>query len=331
MDPASQANGRLWLTWEVHRRSRSLSSAIAAELHEIVIKGGRLRRYALSIAQTYRLLRTTSARVVFVQSPSIVLANLATSMKALLRRPVVIDAHNGGIDPFDGSSRLLSYFAHRALQRSDLVIVTNEALAERVRALGAKPFVLTDPIPDLHSPGVSAEIGVTKRVVAICAWAEDEPVAELVKAAALLPPDYKLSITGRPKLERHGIAEIPANVELTGFVPEDRYVELIGNADVLVDLTTRENCLVCGAYEALALHKPLVVSDTAALRALLGPAAEYCLNRADAIAKAITTAGDQIKKLALEAELRKGELIVAWQERRTALDHEIEQLIARKY
>jgi glycosyltransferase involved in cell wall biosynthesis len=331
VESAHRTGRRIWLTWEVHRRSRSLSAAIAAELHEIAISGGRFKRYALSIARTYRLLRSASAQVVFVQSPSIVLANLATSLKATLRAPVVIDAHNGGIDPLDGRSRLLSYFAHRALRRSDLVIVTNEALAERVRALGGKPFVLTDPIPALEAPPAREVQNQSKRVVAICAWAADEPVAELIKAAALLPPDYKLSITGRPKLDRHGITAVPPNVELTGFLPEERYVELIGHADVIVDLTTRDNCLVCGAYEALALHKPLVVSDTAALRALLGKAAVYCMNQAASIAAAIAHAGTQIDKLALEARLRKGELITEWRERRTALNHELEQLTAPKY
>jgi glycosyltransferase involved in cell wall biosynthesis len=275
---------RIWITWEPHRRSRGLSAALGARLFEINEPGGRLTRYTRSTLTTLRILFRTPGAKVFVQSPSIVLANVAAMFGRLVGHTVIIDAHNGGIDPLNGSSALLTRLARRALRKSALVIVTNEALAQRVERMGARAFVLCDPIPDL--PATSARpsdpvLASLRRIVAICT---------LLRAAAVLPSDCELAITGRPRLSADEIAALPPNVRTTGFVPEADYIELLRRADVIVDLTTRENCLVCGAYEAVSLHKPLVVSDTVALRELLADAAIYCVNEANAIATAILAA-----------------------------------------
>jgi glycosyltransferase involved in cell wall biosynthesis len=257
-----------------------------------------------------------------VQSPSIVLANLATTFGRLAGVKVIIDAHNGGIDPLDGKYAWLTRFAQRALRKSNLVIVTNAALARQVEGLGAKTFVLTDPMPDFpaardDAPGSSD--AAVRRVVAICTWASDEPYLELINAAALLPPGCELAITGRPRLTEAQRASLPANVRLTGFVSESDYTQLLRTADVIVDLTTRENCLLCGAYEAVSVHKPLVVSDTAALRELLEDAALYCENDARSIAAAITSALDQSSALEHSARQRDSVLRTVWERRRNDL------------
>jgi glycosyltransferase involved in cell wall biosynthesis len=284
---------RIWITWETHRRSRGLSAALGAKLFEINVRGGRLTRYIRSTLTTLRILFSARGSKVFVQSPSIVLANVAATFGKLAGAMVIVDAHNGGIDPLDGSSSLLTRLARRALRKSDLVIVTNQALAQRVERMGAKAFVLCDPIPDFpaapaHEPENAQPSA--QRVVAICTWAADEPYPELIRAAALLPRDCELAITGRPRLPANQSAGLPPNIRTTGFVSDAEYIELLRTADVVVDLTTRENCLLCGAYEAVSLHKPLVVSDTMALRELLGDAAIYCTNEAESIASAILTA-----------------------------------------
>jgi glycosyltransferase involved in cell wall biosynthesis len=269
-----------------------------------------------------RLLFAARGSIVFVQSPSIVLANLATTFGRLAGVKVIIDAHNGGIDPLDGKYSLLTRFAQRALRKSNLVIVTNAALARQVEAMGVRTFVLTDPMPDFPAASGEAADGSTParhRIVAICTWASDEPYMELIAAAALLPPGCELAITGRPRLTEAQKAALPPNVRLTGFVSEAEYTRLLRTADVLVDLTTRENCLLCGAYEAVSVHKPLVVSDTAALRELLADAAVYCANDARSIAASITSALELRSTLEQSARQRDSTLRTIWEGRRTEL------------
>jgi glycosyltransferase involved in cell wall biosynthesis len=152
----------------------------------------------------------------------------------------------------------------------------------------------------------------------------------LIAAARLLPPEYEVSITGRSKLSEAQRAALPANVRLTGFVSEADYLTLLRNADVVVDLTTRENCLVCGAYEAISLHKALVVSDTTALRELLAEAAEYCRNDAGDIADSIRRAAASRMRLEADARLRDVALRETWQRRRVELRSVLSELTARK-
>jgi glycosyltransferase involved in cell wall biosynthesis len=328
---ASSDRSPLWITWEVTRRSRGLSSALGAQLHEINIKGNRLVRYWRSILETLRILRRSRGALVFVQSPSIVLANLATSVARRYGVTVIVDAHNGGIMPFEGRAPILRWLAERSLRNADLVIVTNRALADAVSALGAKAFVLTDPMPNWPaSPPAAMALSGPRRIVAICTWASDEPVAELIAAASFLPAEYELSITGRPKLSESQRGALPKNVRLTGFVSEADYLSLLRNADVVVDLTTRENCLVCGAYEAIAMHKALVVSDTAALRELLADAAEYCRNDAREVADAIRRAAASRVRLEAHARSRDSALRETWQRHRGELSSVLGQLTERK-
>lgn len=55
-------------------------------------------------------------------------------------------------------------------------------------------------------------------------------------------------------------------VRFLGYVPEPKSCGRLAEAQVAVDLTKEENCLVCGAYEAMVLEKPRAVSTTLALR-----------------------------------------------------------------
>lgn len=319
---------RTWITWEAHRRSRGLSSAFGASLHELDERGGRLRRYASCTWRTLSILWRARGSIVFVQSPSVALALLTTTVGRLMARIVVVDAHNGGIDPFEGRNRLFTWAAHCALRMSDLVIVTNSGLARRVERLGARAAVLTDPMPDLPQATPEADLAVT-RILAICTWASDEPFRELIAAAALLPAGYELAITGRDRLTDTERAALPPNVRLTGFVSESEYVRLLRGARAIVDLTTREDCLLCGAYEAISAHKALVVSDTQALRALLADAAVYCANDARSVAAGIVTAVRRADELQDLARTRDRTLRVQWLKDHEDLERRIGELTGR--
>jgi hypothetical protein len=50
---------------------------------------------------------------------------------------------------------------------------------------------------------------------------------------------------------------------------------MLNSVDVIIDLTTRENCLVCGAYESIAVEKPMILSKTKALTEYFNKGAVY--------------------------------------------------------
>ena len=121
-------------------------------------------------------------------------------------------------------------------------------------------------------------------MVSICGWGQDEPIDELLASAAGQPWD--LAVTGR---QRAG-PTLAENVNLTGFLDDAAYGQLLASADLVVVLTNRDETLLSGAWEALALGRPLIVSATPALIATFGEDIACVRNDARSIALAIQSA-----------------------------------------
>jgi glycosyltransferase involved in cell wall biosynthesis len=101
----------------------------------------------------------------------------------------------------------------------------------------------------------------------VCSYADDEPISEVLEAAENLAGQVELRFTGNPaRRERDWRQGAPSNVAFTGFLPRGEYEQELRDADAVMVLSTAENCLLCGCYEALAAKKPLITSDTSALR-----------------------------------------------------------------
>src|SRR5205807_6653113 len=140
--------------------------------------------------------------------------------------------------------------------------VSNDALKEVVERTGGTAIVLPDKLPAL---GAAADTVLpVPLVVFICTYSIDEPYRDVIEAARLVGPRINVLITGDPR-NFEPDPPLPPHVRLTGFLAEPVYEDLLRQADLVIDLTSAENCLVCGAYEAVALEKPLVTSDTRAL------------------------------------------------------------------
>jgi hypothetical protein len=62
------------------------------------------------------------------------------------------------------------------------------------------------------------------------------------------------------------LAAKPPNVRLTGFLSEGDYVGLLLASDAVMCLTTRDNTMQRGAYEAVYLGRPVITSNFDLLR-----------------------------------------------------------------
>jgi hypothetical protein len=69
-------------------------------------------------------------------------------------------------------------------------------------------------------------------------------------------------------------------VILTGYLSEEEFDRYLLSCDVVLDLTTRDNCMVCGAYEGVAAEKPLLLSDNEATAAYFTDGVELTNNSA---------------------------------------------------
>ncbi|MBI2892994.1 MAG: hypothetical protein HYY06_05545 [Deltaproteobacteria bacterium] len=332
MNPVRPDEKILWVTWEDQRRNRSVSKAVGARLLEISGAGqGRLGRYVRSTVRTVGTVLRERPDFIVASNPSIVLASLALVLGRSLGRPVLIDAHNAGLDPPGGEGSLLHWVASAVTRGADVTVVHNDDLVDDVRHRGGRPFVLPDPVPDLAEapePVKPSAFQGKHNVLYVCTYDFDEPYLEVVEAGRLLGADVCIAITGR-KVERILAANPPSNVIPTGYLPEADYVGALRAADVVMVLTTRESCAQCGAYEAVSAGVPMVLTGTATLRRIFSRGAVYTENRAAAIARAIEEAIRRRAELAAEVARLRDELVLGWNERLRGF-HGILQELARR-
>lgn len=292
---------RIWITWEVQRRNRSMAGALNATLHELVLNATAWQRYPVLILKTISLVWRTRPELVFSQNPSIVLSVLMITLGKILSIPVVIDAHNAGLFPAEGKYHLLNKVASFINNRALFVIVSNLKLKAYVEENGGSAFVIPDPIPEMGCLQSYKFSHDAFNIVYVCSWADDEPYREVIEAARHLDKTVCIYMTGNSKgRHSHQGSELPENVVLTGFLSNDEYDALLCSCDSVMVLTTREDCLVCGAYEGISVEKPLILSNTASLKQYFEKGCIYTENTVAGICKAINKMLQTKDKLAVD-------------------------------
>jgi glycosyltransferase involved in cell wall biosynthesis len=289
----------LWLTWMHQRRNDDIAAALGVELFEILAPfRNRILRYLWCSYQTFVKLSRKNPEFVFAQNPSIILAVLLLALRPLFRYRLILDDHNAGVFPLEGEYAVLQAVSRYLLRKADLNIVTNPAIAQYVTANGGRAVVLPDPVPNLPDLPPRLLMG-TKQVLFVCSFSRDESYGEVLSAARYLPPKVVIYVSGdSSRLPPAVRAEVSPNIVFTGYVSDREYTQYLQSVNVVLVLTHRENCLVRGAYEAIAARKPLILSNRRALRRFFGEEVLYTENRAADISKTILSA------LAREDELR---------------------------
>jgi len=212
---------------------------------------------------------------------------------------LVSDAHYAGVRPM-GGQRLLQKLLDFHNSKTDLVIVTNSSHALYLASKGCRAFICADPLPRFMGSEPLTRSLPPKSVFLVCSFDRDEPYETAFEAFRRLQGSgYSLLVSGnfaKAKIKPH---KFPW-VRFLGFVPEEEYYSTLRSCSVVMDLTTHDDCLVCGAYEAFAAGKPVILSDTPALREHFGGAAVLTANTPEAIARSVERAHMQRDVLALK-------------------------------
>jgi glycosyltransferase involved in cell wall biosynthesis len=302
----------IWITWEHQIRNRSMAKNLGIPLFEIIYKGNRLKRYVLCLQETFNIFIKNKPRTIIAQNPSIVLTCFMFLLRAFFHFKFISDAHYFGVIAFNNNwifQRLLDFCNKSA----DVVIVTNNDQAEYIKNLGGNPFICEDPLPDLDKYVSSEE--EDKSIFLICSFEIDEPYEEAFLAAEELSKDgYVMRVSGNYKRVDIDTERYP-HVCFLGFVPEADFYMYLYQACLVLDLTENEDCLVCGAYEAMAANKPMVLSDTRALRGYFKGGAIFTENKSEGIAKNIKIAYNDRKRLKEEIAVWKKNTIAAHREK----------------
>ena len=285
----------IWVTWENQTRNRSLSTKLGVDLYVFLSEQPRLARYIVCACKTLAVVWRKRPAVVFAQNPSIVLVYLLLLFKHLFRYLLVIDAHYVGIVAPRGRS-LFQAALDFCNRHSDFVIVTNEAHRSYIESVGGRALTCEDPLPDIrrYARTVPSE---SRTVFLICSFDKDEPYACLLEATRILENEgFVFCMSGNYKKAGISPKDWP-RVQLMGYIPQSDFYERLGAAQIVVDLTDNENCLLCGAYEAMALEKPLVTSKTFSLQKYFTGGTVFVEHRPEAIADGIKRAYERRQEL----------------------------------
>lgn len=248
-------------------RSRVFARALGIDLR--FLHGTRRRglliapwKYGYQAVATMVVLARRRPRVVFVQSPPSFAVFFVWLYAAVTGARYVVDAHSGALDTHYWTWPV---WLHRFLaRRATATIVTNEHFAGRIASWGGRALVVRD-IPTSFTVGEPPPLDGSFRVVVVNTFAPDEPLEEIVAAAAAVPGvDFYVTgdTAGGARLPR----TVPPNVHFTGFVADEAFYGLMHASQAVLCLTTRDHTMQRGACEALSMGRPIITSDWPLLR-----------------------------------------------------------------
>jgi glycosyltransferase involved in cell wall biosynthesis len=293
-----------FVSW-VHHHGRSAAIARYLGLEPVWAPAWTRRRpapvryLAATVLTAKALLRTTRGPVIVMLPPTPAL--LVVLLSRFVRRGRVMADLHSGVFLYPRWRRLLRPTLR--LLRRHAAIVTNESQAEICRRAGIETYVLDDPLVPAPFPAPEPE---DRYVLAALSYEYDEPVSEMLQAARD-HPDVRFVFTG--SAPEDVIRAAPPNVEFSGFVPREEFVQLLRGAGVVLALTTEQDTMQRAAYEALEQVVPVVTSDTQVLREYFGDAAVFAQPTRTGIGGALEDAlarGPELRRRMLD--LRNGKL-----------------------
>ncbi|SRR5579875_145542 len=308
----------VFIVWARHsRRAQTLAAELGGHVsfqYEAGLKGRWLTpiRYLAQGWNTWRALQRARAATVIVQSPPI-FALLVVAVWCAWRKlggqhvSYAIDCHTGTF--YDRRWRwalpLLRLLAHTAV----VTLVASEEAQKMLQRWEVNNLFLMDGLPSFDQPVGMIGTQGTQPVAVISGFGLDEPVAEILEAARLLP-HVTFYFSGDPqRLPAVMLAQKPGNVVFTGFLQECEYAALLNNVHGIVNLTTAANILTCGTYEALAVGKPVVASGHPQMKRYFGRGFIYVRNTPESIAAGICKMLDERKALTEDVLAMRAELV----------------------
>jgi len=279
----------VFISWAPHcSRSDNIARELGARSYMVYNErlGSRpatiLYKYLWQAVETFKVLHREKADVAFVMTPP-VFAGLSLYLYSLFRPlQYVVDIHTAAL--LMPRWKRLQWLQRHVCRKAATTMVTNDHLASLVGG-GHTTIVRDVPVQYPCSERFAAKDKFT--VAVICSFNYDEPIDQILQAAAQLP-EVQFLFTGDPTpLDPKLRDNLPANARLTGFLSSPDYGSLLTHADAVMSLTTRDHTMLRGAYEAIYLSTPVVVSNWSLLQQAFDEGAVHVDNTAPDIAAGI--------------------------------------------
>ena len=322
----------VWAPFSI--RAQNLSENLGAKLFLLNYKFKKKIyspiKYPVLFAKTLKILAKEKPDVIIIQVPPIFCIIPVMLYKKLLggrkgRCSIIIDAHTGA---FGRPWSYVKSLNKLLMKKSNLLIITNKQLQNNVlHDYGINTTILEDRIPNPKISSFACEsykdkyakqgASYTNKIAFVCSFAPDEPLENVVTAAALLP-EVQFYVTGdhsRAQNKKQVLEQKTGNIVFTGFLSYDEYMYLLQYVDAVVVLTNRDQTMLSGAYEAMAVGKPLITSNWDCLQQYYNKGTICTDNSPEGIKKAIDAALVKKEHLVKEMVQLKDERLKEWEER----------------
>jgi glycosyltransferase involved in cell wall biosynthesis len=244
-------------------------------------------RYLLNAINTCGYLLSRRPRAVIVTNPPIFPGLIALLYCIVTKAPLLLDSHPSAFGDAPVGKQAAGVHAWLA-RRAATTMVTGPELAKIVTAWGGRADIVHEA-PPAYLPAPARPLSGRPRIVYIGRFAGDEPTAEVVEAARLVPEADVLVTGDVRKCPAPLLRSAPANVIFTGFLEGEDYARVLEQADVIMVLTGNPLAVNRGACEAVYFERPLITSDLPAMTPLF-PYAISVSNDALGIARGIQSA-----------------------------------------
>jgi len=247
--------------------------------------------YLKAFFKTLKFLLKNNPRVIFVQLAPGLLLLLATFFKAIKRYFLVADMHSFFLNPVSVGGVIINKPFSMFLRFCDLILVHSNAVKEKMPSkLKCKSIVAYDPPVTMKNLEKQEEYEEFSLVFP-ASFAKDEPIENVIIAVKkLIKRGYKLKlfITGRYERRREIIKYANKNIIFTGFLPSEKYYELLQKCHVILALTRVGYSLSAAALEAMFLEKPLILSNKPVFKSIFTKGVIYTDNSVEDLVKKIS-------------------------------------------
>jgi glycosyltransferase involved in cell wall biosynthesis len=304
-----------FIVWaRYHRRSELLARHLGASIHFICHgKRGRLSqvfvRYLVQTWQTWQTLCREKPDIIFIQNPPIFAVLIIAVYAKFHDVQYAIDSHTAA---FISLRWNWSAGLHRWLSsRAQVTIVHNTSQEKIVDRWGCRYCVLDDPVEDFVDVEHFSFDGQFN-VVVVSSFDADEPLDIVFDAAAGLA-NITFYVTGDySRIAPTLLKKKPDNCLLTGYISNRQYAGLLQGADVIIDLVSNGETLLCGAFEAVSAGTPLIVSDWPVLRECFPMGTVYVPNTVEGVRAGVHQALREQVQLHQEILLLREQHQVEW-------------------
>jgi len=269
-------------------------------------------KYLTQSIETFWVLLRNRPRRIICMSPPVPTLIPVWFYCLLFRSRFAIDYHTAAF--VLRAQRALYFMQAFFARRATINLLTNSHLANIVEEWGGKTMLISDVRvvfdPVEPYPGLRDGFNVTF----VSRFSETEPLDDVYEAAKRLARDgVHLYVTGDLRDASEGdVKNCPENVTLTDFLSVPIYAGLLRDSDAVLCLCTNDNTMQRGAYEAMSVGTPLVLSDWPILREVFSPGSVFVSNTVDGIVEGIKQIRLEHDRLKLDVEKLKQQRSEHW-------------------